>query len=85
MTDQTLSSQNSAHCALSRMAVRAPEHEARRAPFRLLWRLALRLNRILRYRRDRAHLAEFPDYLLEDIGLTRVDIPRLRQVRLDWR
>lgn len=42
-----------------------------------LWTAWLERERI---RRDRAHLASLPDYLLRDIGLTREDV-----TRIDWR
>lgn len=43
------------------------------------------LTRLLRRRRDRAHLSELPDYLLEDIGLTRADVPGKPPVGEGWR
>ncbi|WP_422375247.1 DUF1127 domain-containing protein [Roseibium sp.] len=43
------------------------------------------LTRLLRRRRDRAHLSELPDYLLEDIGLTRADVPGRPPVGEGWR
>lgn len=39
----------------------------------------------LRRRRDRAHLAELPDYLLEDVGLTRAELPFVPAVKEEWR
>ncbi|WP_442970066.1 DUF1127 domain-containing protein [Roseibium sp. FZY0029] len=35
----------------------------------------------LRHRRDMAHLADLPDYLLEDVGLSRSDIRKHAQIR----
>ncbi|UES56607.1 DUF1127 domain-containing protein [Roseibium aggregatum] len=34
----------------------------------------------LRCRRDMAHLADLPDYLLKDVGLSRADIQKTPQV-----
>jgi len=34
----------------------------------------------LRRRRDMAHLADLPDYLLEDVGLSRSDIRKQAQI-----
>jgi uncharacterized protein YjiS (DUF1127 family) len=35
----------------------------------------------LRHRRDMAHLADLPDYLLEDVGLSRSVVRKQAQVR----
>ena len=44
--------------------------------------LTARIRQYLRVRRDTRKLEELPDYLLEDIGLTRGDISSARQYRL---
>jgi len=68
MTDQTLSPQIAATSSAPRSADAASPIELRFLRGLICW---------LQRRRDRAHLAELPDYLLEDIGLTRADVPRL--------
>lgn len=45
-----------------------------RALVSLLRRAAKHVRQYLRTRRDRRHLESLPDYLLEDIGLTRADV-----------
>lgn len=40
-------------------------------------RLFLRVRDYLRIRRDLRHLEELPDYLLEDVGLTREDLRKV--------
>lgn len=40
-------------------------------------RLVLRFRDHLRIRRDLRHLEELPDYLLEDVGLTREDLRKV--------
>jgi uncharacterized protein YjiS (DUF1127 family) len=38
-------------------------------------RIARSVRQHLRYRRDYRYLQELPDYMLDDIGLTRGDVP----------
>lgn len=54
-------------------------------PLRALWRARQICARLMRRRRDRAHLAELADYLLEDIGLSREDVPGTPAVGEEWR
>ncbi|WP_269583372.1 DUF1127 domain-containing protein [Roseibium sp. Sym1] len=74
MTDQILISKIAAEKPASQLN---PSRALRRA-----WQIFARM---LRRRRDRAHLAELPDYLLEDIGLTRADVPGTPAVGEGWR
>lgn len=77
MTDQILSPHILTEPSASRSA-----HTA--GPFNLARGLQI-LTNLLRRRRDRAHLSELPDYLLEDIGLTRADVPGKPPVGEGWR
>ena len=77
MTDQALTSDITP-------ASPAPRHTETVARFGLP-RVFQILTRLLRRRRDRAHLSELPDYLLEDIGLTRADVPGRPPVGEGWR
>ncbi|WP_029620934.1 DUF1127 domain-containing protein [Pseudorhizobium marinum] len=43
------------------------------------YRVLLALARYIRTRRDYAALGEMPDYLLADIGLTRLEISRVQK------
>jgi uncharacterized protein YjiS (DUF1127 family) len=74
MTDQSLSQQGT-----------TDKPESQFEPLRVLWRAWQVCAGLLRRRRDRAHLAELPDYLLEDIGLSREDVPGTPAVGEEWR
>jgi len=81
MTDQTLTPQFTT-------ASPANQNAGVTASFdvpRVLKRAVQAVSRRLRRRRDRAHLSELPDYLLEDIGLTRADVPAKPPVGEGWR
>jgi len=76
MTDQALPRQILAASPDARRRGAASRFDLPRA----LKRATQYLSRRLRRRRDRAHLAELPDYLLEDIGLSRADVPVMPRV-----
>lgn len=80
MTDQILTTQRTGGRAQSGASpVAGPDLSS------LFLRAATTLARLLRRRRDRAHLSELPDYLLEDIGLTRADVPGKPPAGEGWR
>ncbi|MCK7610943.1 DUF1127 domain-containing protein [Roseibium sediminicola] len=62
-----------------------PKQVAQFNLLRVAWRAWRGVFARLRRHRDRAHLAELPDYLLEDVGLTRTDLPVVLPVKEEWR
>ncbi|GAB2185420.1 DUF1127 domain-containing protein [Roseibium sp. LAB1] len=57
-----------------------PLHLARSLRTSLVLSILDFLSMGLRRRRDMAHLADLPDYLLEDVGLSRSDIRKQAQI-----
>jgi len=81
MTDQSLPQSQ----ALTPFSSPSPSQSPSWNLHRLMRNAANSLAHFFRRRRDRAHLAELPAYLLDDIGLTPADVDRLPPTGETWR